>query len=71
MEEQNKQDKTYTTTNITPHTTKTNKRATGTDERLEKRNITQKKYIQNPENIPYYEGDTLDRQINQNNRNKQ
>jgi hypothetical protein len=71
MEEQNKQDKTDTTTNITPHTLKTNKRATGTDERSKKRNITQKKYIRNPENIPYYEGDALNRRINQNNRNEQ
>jgi hypothetical protein len=45
IEEQNKQDKTDTTINITPHATKTNKRATGTDERSEKRNVTQKKYI--------------------------
>jgi hypothetical protein len=60
MEEHNKQDKTDTTTNITPQTTKTNKRATGTDERSGKGNITQKKYIRNPENIPYYEGDALD-----------
>jgi hypothetical protein len=52
--------KTDTTTNITPHATETNKRTTGTDERLEKRNVTQKKYIRNPENIPYYEGDSLD-----------
>jgi hypothetical protein len=70
MEEKNKKDKTGTTTNITPQTTKTNKRATGTDERSKKRNITQKKYIQNPENIPYYKGDALDRQINRNDRNK-
>jgi hypothetical protein len=61
MEEQNKQDKTDTTTNITPQTTKTNKRSTGTDEQSEKCNITQRKYIRNPENIPYYEGDALDR----------
>jgi hypothetical protein len=71
MEEQNKQDKTDTTTNITPHITKKNKRATETDERLKKCNITQKKYIRNPENILYYEGDALDRRINQNDRKKQ
>jgi hypothetical protein len=70
MEEQNKQDKTDTTTNITPQTTKKKKRATGTDEQSEKRYITHK-YIQNPENIQYYEGDALDRRINQNNRSKQ
>jgi hypothetical protein len=61
LKEQNKQDKTDTTTNITPHATKTNKRATGTDERSEKRNVTQKKYIRNPENITYSKGDSLDR----------
>jgi hypothetical protein len=59
MEAQNKQYKTDTTTNITPQTTKTNKRATGTGERSKKRNETQKKYIRNPENIPYYEGYAL------------
>jgi hypothetical protein len=71
IEEQNKQDKTDTTTNITPHTTKTNKKATGTDERSEKDNVTQKKYIRNPEHVPYYEGDSLYQQINRNDRNKQ
>jgi hypothetical protein len=71
MEEQNNQDKTDTKTNITPQSTKANKRATGTDDWLEKRYITQNKYIQNPENIPYYEGDALDRRIDQNDRNKQ
>jgi hypothetical protein len=42
---QNKQDKTDTTTNITPHATKTNNKSTGTDERLEKDNVTKKKHI--------------------------
>jgi hypothetical protein len=37
----------------------------------EKRNITQKKYIRNQENIPYYKGDSLDRQININDSNKE
>jgi hypothetical protein len=69
IEKQNKQDKPDTTKNITPHATKTNKRTTGTDERSEKRNITQKKYIGNPENIPYFKGDSLDRRFNINNRN--
>jgi hypothetical protein len=53
IEEQNKQDITDTTKNLTPHATNTSKRTTGTEERSEKRNITQKKYIRNPENIPY------------------
>jgi hypothetical protein len=69
--EEHKQHKTDTTKNITLHATKTNKRATGTDERSEKRNVTQKKCIRNPENIPYYEGDSIDRQLNINDRNKQ
>jgi hypothetical protein len=71
IKKQNKQDKTDTTTNITPHATKTNKRTTGTDERSEKRNVTQKKYIENPENIPYYEGDSLDRRFNRSDHNKE
>jgi hypothetical protein len=68
---ENKQYKTDTTTNVTSHATKTSKRTTGTDERLEKRNITQKKYIGNPENIPYYEGDSLDQRINRHDCNKE
>jgi hypothetical protein len=71
IEEQNKQNKTYTTPSVTPHTTKTIKRKTGTEERSEKRDITQRKYIQNPENIPYYEGDSIHRRINRNDRNKE
>jgi hypothetical protein len=70
IEEQNKQDKIDTTTNVPPHETKTSKRTTGTKERSEKRNITQKKYIRNPENIPYYELDALERGINRDDRNK-
>jgi hypothetical protein len=71
IEEQNKQDKTDTTKKITPHTTKTNKRATRTDERSKKLNVTKKKHIRNPENIPYYEGDSLGQRINRNDHNKQ
>jgi hypothetical protein len=52
LEEQNNQDKTENTTNITPQTSKTNKKATGIEERLIKRSITHKKYVWNPENIP-------------------
>jgi hypothetical protein len=61
IEELNNQDKTENTPNITPQTTKTNKKATETKERSVKRNNAQKKYIRNPENIPYYEGDELAR----------
>jgi hypothetical protein len=71
LEELNNQDKTENTPNITPQTTKTNKKATGTQEQSVKRNITHKTYVRNPENIPYYEGDTLNRRIYQQDRNKQ
>jgi hypothetical protein len=68
IEEQNKTD---TTPSLTPHTTKTSKRTTGTKEQSEKRDITKRKYIRNPENIPYYEGNSLHQRINRNDRNKQ
>jgi hypothetical protein len=71
IEEWNKQDKTETTTNITPHATKTKNKATGTDERSKEDKVTHKKYIRNPENIPYYEGDSIYRRIYRNDRNKQ
>jgi hypothetical protein len=71
IEELNNQDKTDTTPNITPQTVKTDKKATGTEERSVKRNITQKKYILNPENIPYPNGDKLTRRIYRKDRNKQ
>jgi hypothetical protein len=60
LEELNNQEKTENPPNITPHTSKTHKKATGTEERSIKHNITHNKYVRNPENIPYYEGDTLD-----------
>jgi hypothetical protein len=71
IKEQNKQKKTDSTPSVTPHTTKTSKRTTGTEERSEKRDITQRKYIRNPENIPHYELDLIHRQINRNDRNKE
>jgi hypothetical protein len=66
-----KQNKTDSTTNITPHATKTSKMTIGIEERLGKRNITQKKYIQNLENIPYYESESIHRRINRNDHNKE
>jgi hypothetical protein len=45
IEEKNKQNKIDTTPGLTPHTTKTSKRKTGTEEGLEKRDITKRKYI--------------------------
>jgi hypothetical protein len=71
LEELNNQYKAKNPPNITPQTTNTNKKATGTEERSVKCNITHNKYVRNPENIPYYEGDTLDRRIYQQDRNKQ
>jgi hypothetical protein len=59
IKEQNKQNKTVTTPSVTPHTTNTIEMKTGTEERSEKRDITQRKYIRNPENIPYYEADSI------------
>jgi hypothetical protein len=73
IEEQNKQNKTDNTPSVTPHTTKTSKRTTGTegtDKRMEKRDITQRKYKQNLQNIPYYKSDSIYRRINRNDRNK-
>jgi hypothetical protein len=71
IEEPNNQDETDNTPNITPQTTKTNKKATRTDERSKKHNITQKKYIWNPEHILYCEGEELARRIYRRDRNKQ
>jgi hypothetical protein len=68
------QKKTDDTPSITPHTAKTSKRTAGTeetDERTEKRDITQRKYKRNPENIPYYESDLIHQRININDRNKE
>jgi hypothetical protein len=73
IEEQNKQNKTNNTPSVTPHTTKTSKKTTGTEEtneRTEKRDIPQRKYKRNPENIPYYKFESIHRRINRNNRNK-
>jgi hypothetical protein len=58
LEEQNNRDKTENTPHITPQTSKTNKKVTGTEERSIKSSKTREKYVRNPENIPYYDGDT-------------
>jgi hypothetical protein len=58
IEEQNNKDKTETTPHITPQTSKTSKTATGFEERSIKNSTTHEKYIRNPENVPYYDGDT-------------
>jgi hypothetical protein len=74
IEEQNKPKETDNTPSVTPHTTKTGKRTTRTEETeewMEKRDINQRKYKQNPENIPYYESDSIHQQINRNDHNKE
>jgi hypothetical protein len=71
---QTKQNKTDNTPSVTPRPTKTSKRTTGTeetDERMEKSDITQRKYKRNPENILYYESDSIHRRINRNDRQKE
>jgi hypothetical protein len=58
IEEQNNKDKTETTPHITPQTSKISKTATGFEEQSVESSTTREKYIRNPENIPYYDGDT-------------
>jgi hypothetical protein len=70
LEEQNNKDKTENTPHITPQTSKTNKKATGIEERSIKSSTTHEKYVRNPENIPYYDGDTDDRRIYRQDRNQ-
>jgi hypothetical protein len=70
LEEQNNQDKTENPPNVTPQTLKTNKKATGIEERSIKSSIIHDKYVQNPENIPYYDEDTKDRRIYRRDRNQ-
>jgi hypothetical protein len=70
IEEQNNKDKTENTPHITPQTSKTSKKATRIEERSIKRSITREKYIRNPENIPYYDGDTSVRRNYRRDRNQ-
>jgi hypothetical protein len=70
IEEQNSKDKTETTPHITPQTSKPSKTTTGVEARSTKSSTPRKTYIWNPENIPYYDGDTLDRRIYRHDRNK-
>jgi hypothetical protein len=63
IEEHNNKDKTETTPHITPQTSKMSKTATGFEERPIKSSTPHEKYIRNPENIPYYDGDTSARRI--------
>jgi hypothetical protein len=70
IEEQNNKDKTETTPHITPQSSKPRKRTTGVEARSTKSSTPREKYIRNPENIPYYDGDTLDRRIYRRDRNK-
>jgi hypothetical protein len=70
LEEQNNKDKTENTPHITPQTSKTNKKATGIEERSIKISTMHEKYVRNPENIPYYNGDTYVRRIYRRDRNQ-
>jgi hypothetical protein len=70
IEEQNNKDKTENTPRITPQTSKPSKTMTGVEVRSTKSSTPRERYIRNPENIPYYDGDTLDRRIYRRDRNK-
>jgi hypothetical protein len=70
IEEQNNKDKTETTPHITPQTSKPSKTTTLVDARSNKSITPRESYIRNPENIPYYGGDTLARRIYRHDRNK-
>jgi hypothetical protein len=69
-EERNNKDKTETTPHITPQTSKPNKTTTVVEARSNKSITPREPYIRNPENIPYYDGDTQDRRIFRRDRNK-
>jgi hypothetical protein len=69
-EERNSKDKTENTPNITPQTSTTNTTTTVVDIRSNKSITSREPYIQNPENIPYYEGDAMARRIYRRDRNK-
>jgi hypothetical protein len=76
QKKQHKQNKTNNTQSVTPHTTKTSKKTTWTEEtneRTEKREkrYTLKKIRTKPENIPYYELETIHRRISRKDRHKQ
>jgi hypothetical protein len=66
IEEKNNKDKTKTTPHITPQS----KTMTRLKVRSIKSSTPREKYIRNPENIPYYDGDTLDQKIYRRDRNK-
>jgi hypothetical protein len=70
IEEQNNKDKTETTPHITPHIYKPSKTMTGVEAQSTKSSTPRETYIRNPENIPYYDRDTLDRRIYRRDRNK-
>jgi hypothetical protein len=70
IEEQNNKDKTENTPHIAPETSKTSKKTTGFEERSIKSSTTREKYIRNPENIPYYDGDTSARRTFRRDRNQ-
>jgi hypothetical protein len=70
MEEHNNKDKIETTPHIPPQTSKTSKTSTGFKERSIKSSTPREKYMCNPENIPYYDGDTSAPRIYRHDRNQ-
>jgi hypothetical protein len=59
---------------MTPHVARSTTTQTETEimrESTEKRDRTHEKYVRNPENIPYYEGDIIYQRINRKYGNKQ
>jgi hypothetical protein len=70
IEEQNNKYKTEITPHITPQTSKTSNKETGFEERSIKSSTMRKKYIGNPENIPYYNRDTSARRTFRHDRNQ-
>jgi hypothetical protein len=70
IEEQKNKDKTENTPHIAPQTSTTNKKATGIKERSIKSSTTCEKYARNPENLPYYDGDTNVRRTHRRDRNQ-
>jgi hypothetical protein len=69
IEEQNNKDKTETTPHVTPQTSKPSKTTIIVEARSNRITTPREAYIRNPENIPYYDGDTLDKGIYRRDRN--
>jgi hypothetical protein len=65
----NKQNKENTAQSVTPHMARaTTKQTETTKESTEKIDRPHEKYVRNPENIPYYDGDKIYRRIDRKDR---